>query len=862
MSLHAFPRQLTSFVGRERETSEVAAQLQQPACRLLTLAGPGGIGKTRLAIQVGTALQASFEDVYFVALQAVDAPDQLLYAIAEALGVALVDNDPLGQLIDHLQGAAHLLILDNFEQLLDAAALLTELLYATPQLKLLVTSREVINLQEEWVYPVEGLCLPDDPGIALDRNDAAQLFIERARRVDPHFDGTEQTDAILTICRLVGGTPLAIELAATWARSLTCEAIANEIRAGLHFLTSHQRNIPERHRSMRAVFDRSWNFLSLGEQVALRRLAVFQGDFQRNAAEVVAGATLPILTALVDKSLVRVATQGRYQLHELVRQYAGERLAEDEDETVATRRRHAEYYLSILAERRHDFSTDQQRTAIRTVNAEYENLRVAWYTAIDQLLFDALRAAGDPLQYFFDLQSRFVESTELLCAAYNATAHALTHTLPDVRSAKWTLARLGVPTGWALLRLGRLHEARDCLQMSRQLHDELALEIPPGFGTDPVNALAFITLIQGDFAAASALAEDAHRRLAHTGDIYNHQVLYYVLGNIAYTLGQYDEAKRHYQQGCKIVVELGNRWMQAYFVAELGKLALVRGDYDEAQQYYQACYALKEACEDEQGQAMSLAHLAELALRRGDTQAAHENYDRSATIYRRIHDRGGLITALQGQCDVALAEGDLAKAVRTLREALQVVQQTNLLPVVLSLLVTSAGLLCRLADDEPCSDLLALVLAHPACDQETRHYAQKMIDTLKLSSEAKPNHATHTAAPDWDALMQVINQIQTRLASPVHALPVEQRNGAATSPHHPHADHTGAPPNQSLVEPLTDRELEVLGLLADGLSNQAIADELIIAVGTVKSYTSHIYGKLAVANRTQAIVRAQELGII
>ena len=850
MGLHAFPFQLTSFVGRARETIELLAQLQEPACRLLTLTGPGGIGKTRLAIQIGTALQAAFADVYFVALQAVDAPEQLPYAIGEAMGIALADNDPAGQLVDALQGAARLLILDNFEQLLDAAALLPDLLNAVPQLKLLVTSREVINLQEEWIYPLEGLDQPDDPAAALDSFAASRLFIERAHRVAPHFDASGQADDIVAICRLVGGTPLAIELAATWARSLTCRAIAKEIQASLHFLTSHQRNIPQRHRSMRAVFDRSWQFLTPAEQTVLRRLAVFQGDFRRDAAEAVAAATLPILTALVDKSLVRVAAQGRYQLHELVRQYALERLEEDAAEATAARRRHAEFYLAIFDQRCEEFISSRHHTVVQEVNTDYENVRVAWYTAIDQLLFDSLRLAADALQYFFDYQARFVECTEFLGAAHAAVAQALTRDLPDPLAAKLALARLGVPYGWALLRLGRLHQAHASVKTSQQIYAELNMDPPPGFGSEPTCALAFITVLQGNYSAALELAQEAHRRLAESNDFDNQRILYYVLGNVYFAIGDYDRAERHYQRAYALIGELGNRWMLGYVVAELGRLAIVRGDFESAQRYYTRCYELKEMCEDKEGMAMALARLARLAMQHGNVAAAVDAYDRSEAIYRRIYDRGGLITALQGQCDVALHQDDLEKAVRALSEALRVVQQTNLLPAALSLLVTSAGLLCQLQDDESCARLLAMVLAHPASDHETRLAAQEKVRSLGLEASALPS----VDVPDWDELMQIVSRIEADLSLPLYAPLAAAHTGTAYSHAEPH--------NQALIEPLTERELEVLALLADGLSNQDIADELIIAIGTVKSYTSHIYGKLAVANRTQAIKRGRELGII
>ncbi|MCB0180454.1 MAG: AAA family ATPase, partial [Anaerolineae bacterium] len=307
---HNLPRQPTSFIGRRTEITRLRERLTDPDCRLLTVVGPGGIGKTRLAIEAAAAVTPNFaHGVYFAPLQGIYSGDYLVSAIAEAVNFSLSGHlEPLAQVLNYLSDKMMLLLLDNFEQLVaqGGPAIVMELLAAAPQIKLMVTSREVINLREEWLYPVRGLPVPptDQPD-GSDADDAVQLFVARARQVQPDFSADDEREAVLQICRLVEGIPLAVELAASWTKTLSCPAIAAEIQRSLDFLVTPLRNVSDRHRSMAAVFDTSWQLLSENEQHVFKRLSVFRGGFQRAAAEPVAGATLATLAALVDKSLLR-----------------------------------------------------------------------------------------------------------------------------------------------------------------------------------------------------------------------------------------------------------------------------------------------------------------------------------------------------------------------------------------------------------------------------------------------------------------------------------------------------------------------------------------------------------------------------
>ena len=288
------PQPRTSFIGRQAELSDITDKLNQPTCRLLMLLGPGGIGKTRLALETARAIQSDFDDgALFVPLSTVTDSAEIPLAIARALHQPLAGGDPPSLQIQHLLRRRHLLlVLDNVEQLISGAELLSELLTAAPNLKLMATSRERLNLVEEWLYPVPALA------------EAVALFEETARRIKPDFDLDAEKSAVAQICRLVGGHPLAVELAASWVRFMSCQQIATKIEEDLNFLATSSRNMPDRHRSLRALFDHSWALLTPTEQTALAKLTVFRGGFAPKEAETVAGATWPILLGLVDKSLV------------------------------------------------------------------------------------------------------------------------------------------------------------------------------------------------------------------------------------------------------------------------------------------------------------------------------------------------------------------------------------------------------------------------------------------------------------------------------------------------------------------------------------------------------------------------------
>jgi predicted ATPase len=416
----------TAFIGRTQEINEIGALLDDPSCRLLTLVGPGGIGKTRLAVEVAAHQRAAFPDgIFFVPLAPLNRADDLLTTIAEATPFRFQQDDrsPREQFFAYLsekQAQRLLLVLDNFEHLLDGVEIVSDILAVTSNLKILVTSREALNLQEEWVRQIAGLAYPHQVnGRVIDDYSAVQLFVDRARRIRGDFDLAEDSRSVVDICRLVEGMPLAIELAVGWLTTLRPADIAQELQQNLDLLATRSRNLPERHRTLRFVFSQSWRLMSEDEREVFQKLSVFRGGFTREAAQVVAGASLQNLARLIDQSLVRLNDAGRYEIHELLRQYGAEQLiAANQAEPV--QQTYIDYYLGLLYRLEPDIKGHQQLAALDIIAADFENMRHAWQHAVEQRRYVALSQAVESLHWFADMRGRYHDVVHLLRDAVEA----------------------------------------------------------------------------------------------------------------------------------------------------------------------------------------------------------------------------------------------------------------------------------------------------------------------------------------------------------------------------------------------------------------------------------------------------------
>ncbi len=740
------PMATTRFIGREHELTELSHLLRDPQCRLLTLTGPGGIGKTRLAIEVATAARDVYgEERYFVSLAAIDATSFITPAIAAAIGFSLYGaDDPEAQLINHLRGKRLLLVIDNVEHLLQDIHLLGDILRQAPHVKLLATSRERLNLSGEWVFEIQGLPAPPIEQTAhLQDYSAVQLFIDSARHTQFDFQLTPENEpAVADICRLVEGMPLGIELAAAWVRVLSCQAIAQEIERNLDFLITTARDVPERHRSLRAAFDHSWALLSAEEQRALRELSVFRGGFRRVAAERVAHTSLPLLLSLTAKSLVHRSDADRYDLHELIRQYTEAHLRADHAEYDAAHDRHSLFYLALLHEREPLIQSAQQPAVVTELMQEIDNVRLAVSRVMINRKYAEMTATWDCLWTFYDIRGWFQEAIDVaervidsLQSAGGAAAHPI-----DLGHAERFV-------GWFYFRRGRYRLARDVLEQSlthlRSVDDPVQLPAA-------LISCAVLTYRMGDHLAALRLSEEA---LAITEAHHNYWLLAWVhvlLGTIHSILGHDDAAYDYLSTGVSRMRLVGDVHLLSFALTFYAPIALRHGHYDEAQALLRESLELSNRISDRWTKASACAQLGALACAQGDLEQAQLWLRQGMVLFDEIGSRGHMVQPLTQLAEVALATGDEAEAHRLFQQAIRIAAEVQAIPALIEALVALSAMLARDPDQMPCAFEWLLVIegqsaaSHAALDRAARlrtelqrQFAPSQIEAITAAARAK-----------------------------------------------------------------------------------------------------------------------------
>jgi predicted ATPase/DNA-binding XRE family transcriptional regulator len=612
---HNLPPQPTMFIGREQELAQISKRLANPACRLLTLVGPGGIGKTRLALQAAVEHIGNFaHGVYFVALASVNSPDLIAPTIATALKISLHGaEDPGVQIVNFLRVKQMLLVLDNFEHLLGGSGLLTEILANAPAVKILVTSRERLNIQEEWGIALEGLRFPEARATdQIESYSAVQLFVQRAGQVQVSFSLDANIQPVIDICKATEGMPLGIELAATWLRVMSCKQIAAQIERSLDFLANPLRNVPERHRSLRAVFDHSWSLLAEDERMVLMKLSVFRGGFDLEAAEQVAGASLPTLARLVDKSLIRLGEAGRYELHELLRQYANDKLVES-GEAEAVAHHHLAFFLKLAQQAETYLYGPHQETWFDRLELERDNLAAALARSLRQGEEEMGLCLVAALVWYWELRAhhyegyswcrRLLEITSN--APYSERAKVLAHigwyaryfegeeqAMAYVEEAL-ALAREADNKGGIAWALGAVDEPR---QVACRLEEALALfrAIGDEFGVSHMlRRRAWKAICQADYARAGLLLDEALALARKAGDKNATAWTLFLLGNLVW-FSHHDtvRATALYQESLSLSQAIRDRGHLAYVQTMCGHVARVQGDCEIARARYMESLAL------------------------------------------------------------------------------------------------------------------------------------------------------------------------------------------------------------------------------------------------------------------------------
>ncbi|MDQ4075260.1 MAG: tetratricopeptide repeat protein, partial [Chloroflexota bacterium] len=842
---HNLPASLTPFVGRDAEYDRLLAYLREPACRLLTITGVGGVGKTRLALQVAHGLIQSDEQalsfvhgVYRVPLAALVTREPLEEALAAEIACALDmvlsgPESPSLQVRHYLREKDVLLLLDNFEHLIAGTPFLADLLQGAPGLKILATSRERLNLRGEWVIALEGLPFPPaghEISQSPEEYDAIALFTSLAQAVAPDFALTDETTpAVVRICQLVAGVPLAIELAASWTRFLSCAEIADEIDRSLDFLASAPHDVPQRQQSLRAVFTSSWSLLSPMEQQALRRLAVFRGSFTREAAATVAGVSLPLLAALTNKSLVRHITgeggAARFEVLEVLRQFAAERLDQsDEAETMVAN--HAAYYLDFLASRTTDLRGPNQQDALATIRAEMEQVRAAWQWAVTAADGFHLGQAAEALFHVYDMQSWFGEGAE----AFGAASRVLKaqQETPDITLAYGkVLAR----QGWFTFHLGRQREAKTLLEQSLTILRGLDAQADMVF---TLNYLGVVCAYLGEDEATRTLCQESLELAQSVGNAYGEAIACNILGQTAYDRGAYVEAKAWCQQSLAIEQRIGNRWSMAFSLTTLGKVASVLGEHAEARRLFEQSLQIRQEMGDIRGVAICFDRLGDTAMALGNLTEAREHYEQSFVLFREIGNQWGMAMTLILLGQLALTRQQHAVAVRLLQEALRLALETAAVPQVVRLLEEFAQLVRQGGEPAWADELVRLATMEPVNFDNCREQA------VRLLAWSWPEQTGQDMTLD-------------------HALIALRGEGQLPTVPKPH--DVATPSQPPYPASLTPREVEVLRLVAQGLTDAQVAEELIISPRTVSTHLTSIYGKLQVNSRTAAARFAVEHGL-
>jgi predicted ATPase/DNA-binding SARP family transcriptional activator/Tfp pilus assembly protein PilF len=682
------PAPATPFIGREQELLQISRLLADHSCRLLSILGTGGTGKTRLAVEAARRIcrrqPGRFLDgIYYIPLAAVESQAHLPLAMADTLGFTFRSaSDPTEQLVDFLRQKEMLLVLDNFEHLLvegqtAAAAFLAQLLAGAPHVKLLITSRQRLNLLEEWLFDLTGLSYPVEPAAEeAEHYDAVQLFVQSARRLQPAFTPAEADwEAIIRLCQLLEGMPLGLELASAWVRRLSCVAIAAQVAESPASLATSYHNVPARHRSLTAVFDYSWELLSEGEQAVFRRLAVFRGGFTAGAATTVAEATHELLAALVDKSLLRhEQATGRYEMHNLLRQFAAEKLRQLPVEKKATVAAHGRTYALLLGRKAKVLDSAAEKVALDELRGELPNLRAAWSWATATAGEDAtfLARMGHGLAYLHDVQGLYLEGVHLFgAAAERLDALAGEGELLDDFLARLH-ARILTWLGRFLYHVSRYDEARDTLQRAAGLLQPLAAEEDLAL---TLTYLGEVARFENDFEQARRYQAQSLEAAVLSDSAVVQALALLHLGKIHIAEGQYEEARQVYGQGLALCRQTGSLRQTAIFEDNLGTVALELGEYGLAREMFEAGYQLREALDDRWGLAASVNNLGVLAAAAGAYEEAEERYRLAASWFGHMGHRWGVAQALTNLGAVLADRGEYESAVQTLRRALLLWQE-------------------------------------------------------------------------------------------------------------------------------------------------------------------------------------------
>jgi predicted ATPase/DNA-binding CsgD family transcriptional regulator len=848
------PAQLTSLIGRAHELQALCTLLRQPEVRLVTLTGTGGVGKTRLGIEVATDLLDDFADgVCFVSLASISNPDLVTATIAQRLGIQEAGEQSVAELLHaYVRYKRLLLLLDNFEQVAAAAPRLVDLLVGCSGLKILVTSRAVLHIRAEREFPVPPLALPDLTHLPeshiLSQYAAVALFLERSRAVNPDFQVTPAHSRIIAeICVRLDGLPLAIELAAARIKLLSPPTLLARLEHRLQVLTSGARDVPLRQQTLRHTLAWSYDLLDAEEQRLFRRLSVFVGGYTLEAVEglyTALGETpagvLDRVASLMDKSLLRQVEQEgqepRLLMLATIHEYGLEVLASS-GEMASIRRAHAEYYLRLSEQAELELGGPQQAAWLERLEREHDNLRAALSWSLEQAGNKeaiegehykelALRLGG-ALRRFWVVHGYISEGRNFL-------ERALTVGMPLASTrigASVQAKALIVAANLAFIQ-SDYERAEPLFQESLALYREL--EDQPGVAF-ALSLLGSVAWTKGDMAAARTLTEEALAIARKVDDMERIATSLFILGLLSSSQGEYARASALFEESVATHRALRNKRGIAHSLSQLAQVLLVSlADQAKVSPLLEECLTLSQELGFKEGIAAYYCVSGQLALSRKDIVTARSLAEKSVALYRELGHRHGTANSLALLGGVLATEGDYAAAQTLFEQSLAISCELNeqwvatVYLVNLGEVVAAQHKLAWAAQLWGAAEVLRDAFSVPIPLAQRADYERSL-------SAARVHLGERAFAAAW---------AQGRAMTPEQALAAQGQKPTPTT--------TTAMTPSTYPAGLTAREVEVLRLVAGGLTNQQVADKLVLSPRTVHAHISSIYSKLAVSSRSAA----------